>query len=63
MLEQANLREQFQSLLDQQRQAMKLYEELACSAGDAGLRKQALQLQRDKARHVRLTERLLEIVD
>ena len=63
MLEQANLREQFQSLLDQQRQAMKLYEELACSAGDSGLRKQALQLQRDKARHVRLTERLLEIVD
>ncbi|HUT61050.1 MAG TPA: hypothetical protein VNA25_24650 [Phycisphaerae bacterium] len=63
MLEQASLRDQFQSLLNQHRQAMKLYERLAGSAGDAGIRQQALQLQRDKARHVRLTERLLEIVD
>ena len=63
MLEQASLRDQFQSLLSQHRRAMELYERLAGSAGDEGTRQQALQLQRDKARHVRLTERLLEIVD
>jgi len=63
MLEQSVLRDQFQSLLDQQRQAVVLYADLAARTPDPSVRQQAQQLQRDKLRHIRLTERLLEIVD
>lgn len=63
MLEQATLRERFQSLLDRQRQALEVYEAVAGQAPDPGVRKQAIQLKKEKERHVRLTERLLEILD
>jgi len=63
MLEQATLRKRFQALLDQERQALMVYESVAKGSSDPALRKQALQLRRDKERHIRLTERLLEIVD
>jgi rubrerythrin len=63
MLEQATLRQRFQALLEQERAALMVYESVAESAADPAVRKQALQLCKDKERHVRLTERLLEIVD
>jgi hypothetical protein len=62
-LEQATLRQRFQSLLEQQRQVLAVYESVAAASADPAVRKQAIQLRRDKERHVRLTERLLEIVD
>ena len=63
MLEQQRLREQFQALLCQERQALTAYSELAATVDDPALRDQVEQLWRDKLRHVELTERLLEIVD
>jgi hypothetical protein len=63
MIEQATLRRRFQTLLEQQRQALSVYESLAASSADPAVRKQAIQLHKDKQRHVLLTERLLEIVD
>jgi rubrerythrin len=63
MLEQASLRERFKGLLEQQQQALMVYESLAGQSADPSLRKQALQLRKEKERHIRLTERLLEIVD
>jgi rubrerythrin len=63
MLEQATLRERFETLLEQQRQALMVYESLAGQSPDPAVRKQALQLRKEKERHIRLTERLLEIVD
>ena len=62
MLEQAMLREQFLTLLDQQRKAAQVYADLAESGGEDD-RAQLQQLQNDKNRHIQLTERLLEIVD
>ena len=41
------------------RDLLKLYGD----ASDPAVRKQALQLRKEKERHIRLTERLLEIVD
>jgi rubrerythrin len=63
MLEQATLRERFQTLLEQHRQALMVYESVAGLSSDPAVRKQALQLRKEKQRHIRLTERLLEIVD
>jgi rubrerythrin len=63
MLEQATLRERFATLLEQQRQALMVYESVAGQSSDPAVRKQALQLRKEKERHIRLTERLLEIVD
>ena len=63
MLEQATLRERFQTLLEQQRQALMVYESVAGLSCDPGVRKQALQIRKEKERHIRLTERVLEIVD
>jgi len=62
MLEQATLREQFQTLLSQEQQALEAYAELAAKVTDPAVRQQVEQLHRDKQRHVELTERLLEIV-
>lgn len=61
-LEQAQLREQFESLLTQQQQALAAYAELATKLEDPAVRGHLVQLQRDKQRHIELTERLLEIV-
>jgi len=61
-LEQALLREQFQTLLAQEKQALTAYTELLQKVTDAQVREQILQLQREKERHVDLAERLLEIV-
>ena len=63
MLEQALLREQFQALLEQQRHAVRVYADLAGNANDPSVKQEAQQIQRDKERHILLTERLLEIVD
>ncbi len=63
MLEQTLLREQFLTLLDKERQAERLYADLAVRLSDPSLRKQIEQLHRDKQRHITLAERLLEIVD
>ena len=62
MLEQATLREQFQTLLSQEQQALEAYAELVAKVTDPAVRQQVEQLHRDKQRHVELTERLLEIV-
>jgi rubrerythrin len=63
MFEQAMLREQFQALLHQEQQAERLYAELVAKLTDPHLRQQVQQLHRDEQRHVRLAERLLEIVE
>ena len=57
------LREQFQELLRKEREAERVYAELAAKVEDVSLREQVEQLRRDKLRHIRLTERLLEIVE
>lgn len=63
MLEHALLREQFEELLAQERQALAACEGLLEKLEDPELRSQVEQLRREKQRHVDLTERLLEIVD
>ena len=61
-LEQALLREQFQTLLTQEQQALQAYADLADKVTDPAVREHVEQLRRDKQRHVELTERLLEIM-
>jgi rubrerythrin len=63
MLEQALLTEQFQSLLSGELQAAEMYTDLATRVNDPSLRQQVQRLLREKERHVRLAERLLEILD
>jgi len=63
MLEQAALREQFQQLLETERQAQQVYAELLAKTDDQKIRQQIEQLCRDKQRHMQLAERLLEILD
>lgn len=63
MLEQAALREQFQTLLAREQYAAEIYGDLAGKVDDPALREQVEQLYREKLRHVRLTERLLEILE
>jgi rubrerythrin len=63
MLEQALLRERFEELLDQQRQAAGFYAAWAARLTDPKLRQQVEQIHREKTRHIALTERLLEIVE
>ncbi len=63
MLEQAILRQKVQDLLDKQKQAQALCVDLQSRTADATVKQQLDQLQRDQQRHMRLTERLLEILD
>lgn len=63
MLEEAILREQFEALLDKERQAERLYADISSRLADPALRRQIEQLHRDKQRHIALAERLLEIVE
>lgn len=63
MLEQAQLAEQFRKLLEQERLAEASYGELIQQLDDTALRQQVEQLLRDKQRHIRLTQRLLEILE
>ena len=63
MLDQTVLRERFEGLLAQARQAEGVYASLASQVHDPQLREQVEQIHRDKRRHILLTERLLEIVD
>ena len=63
MLEQEFLREQFCSMLIQQKKAAAGYICLAENLSDPVLREEVEQLRREKQRHIRLTERLLEIVE
>jgi len=62
MFEEALLAEQFEKLLAQEQEAERMYAGLAGSTEDPGMRLAAEQFRRDKQRHVRLTRRLLEIV-
>ena len=63
MFEEAVLAEQFQRLLARERKAEGMYAALACSAEDPAVRMRAEEFRRDKQRHIRLAERLLEIVE
>ena len=63
MLETVFIEEQFQSLLDRAQQAEQMYAALADSAEDPSVRAEMDQLRRDKQRHIRLAQRLLEIVE
>ena len=62
MLEQTMLADQFQALLYRERQALAAYNDLVAKVTDPKLQQQLQRLLRDKQRHVRMTERLLEIV-
>jgi len=63
MFEQVLLREQLQELLCQEQQAVQFYADLAARLADPPLRRQAEQVHREKLRHLRLAERLLEIME
>src|ERR1017187_7387860 len=63
VLEEALLAEQFQILLEKQPQAASAYAGLAAKVTDPHLKLKIEQLCRDKEKHIRLAERLLEIVD
>ena len=63
MLEQAELREQVHSLLAKERQAEAAYAQLASKVADPAAKQQIETLRHDKQRHIRLAERLLEILD
>ena len=63
MYEQALLAEQFEKLLAQAEQAEQMYAGVADQTDDPDVREQFQELLREKRRHVRMTERLLEIVD
>lgn len=63
MLEHALLRERFEQILAAERQAEDGYARLLGEVSDDGLRRQVEQLCRNKQRHVRLAERLLELVE
>jgi hypothetical protein len=63
MFEEAELAEQFNTLLDKQQQAADYYAAAAAETEDPQMRQQFQQVQRDKNRHIQLTQRLLEIVD
>jgi len=62
MFEESLLAEQFQKLLDREREAAEVYADLATRLTDPALREQVAQIYREKQRHIELTERLLEIV-
>lgn len=63
MLEQALLREQFQQLLSKEQEAQNTYAKMAEKVADPAALQQLQLLQRDKQRHIRMIERLLEIVE
>ncbi len=63
MLEQAQLREQVQELLAHERAAEEAYAQLAQRVADPNIRSQFENLRHDKQRHIRLAERLLEILE
>ena len=62
MFEQAILSEQFQRLLLKQQEVTEAYSKLLEGLNDPKLRDQFDEVLRAKQRHVRLSERLLEIV-
>ena len=62
MFEQAILSEQFQRLLLKQQEVAEAYSELLKGLDDPKLRDQLDEVLREKQRHLRLSERLLEIV-
>ena len=62
-VEHAMLAEKFRGLLEKERQAEKMYADLAGQIADPGARRQVEQIHREKVRHVELVERLVEIVE
>jgi hypothetical protein len=64
MLEQTLLREQFEALLAQHREAIGIYESAsACEHFDDEIRAKLAEVCREKKRHIELTQRLLEILE
>jgi rubrerythrin len=63
MLEQAILRQRFESLLKTEQEVQRAYEELSRLVQDPLQQAQIQQLIREKQRHIELTQRLLELVE
>lgn len=63
MFEQAMLARQFQDLLEQERQAEKIYAQYAQGLPPGELRNSIEQIRFEKQRHIELTQRLLEIIN
>ncbi|MCL2700121.1 MAG: hypothetical protein FWE88_00335 [Phycisphaerae bacterium] len=63
MLEQALLREQIQAFLTTENQTHQAYARLMEATENPQLREQLEQLGKEKQRHIRLTEQLLEILE
>jgi len=63
MLEEAEIVGQFRALLQLEQQAEQVYAQMLAQVQDAKMRQQIEQLHKDKLKHIRLTERLLEIVE
>lgn len=57
------LAETFHALLEKEREAEKLYAGLAGQITDPSTRRHVEQIHREKLHHVKLVERLLEIVE
>ena len=62
-VEQSMLSERFTELLEAERRAEQAYANCAADESDPEKRTQLEQICREKARHVELVRRLLEIVD
>jgi rubrerythrin len=63
MLEQAQIAEQFQTLMQLTDQAQRNYAQMSLETSDPAISQKLLQLHKDKQRHIRLIQRLLEIVN
>lgn len=57
------LREQFEKLLNQQREAEQIYARLSGYVSDASYRNRIDEVRRQKRKHIILTERLLELLE
>ena len=62
-VEQVMLAESFRTLLEREREAAAMYADLTSRTADAVTLQQLKEILREKQRHVRLVERLLEIVE
>jgi rubrerythrin len=63
MFEQSEMADQFQVLLRLEEQAEQTYSQMLQQTADPQLRAKIEQLLREKQRHIRLTQRLIEIVE
>jgi hypothetical protein len=63
MLEQAQIAEQFQILMSLADQVQRDYAQMSLQTCDPTVSQKLLHLHKDKQRHIRLIQRLLEIVN